>query len=257
MNLPSFPNRQEYWLRRLEGVQEKSYLPYDLQQTKKISTDGETIYKEMEEGLEVELNMAAKQGETTLFSLLIASFYLHLYFSSGEEDLVIGVPVLGREHADFMDIVGMFVNTLPVRTTINGQMKLADFIAMVSRQIWSDLKNQSYPYDKIVEMRRKRGEHTNLFSIMFEYENESMSLYDRTENKGMGFILPLENSKYDLNVSVCKKNGKLYTKLDYKKELYSSARMSLFFNQYYRLLKEFNWEKWRDRTIDEIKELLR
>lgn len=256
MNESSFTNTQDYWKGRLKDFKAKTYVSYDNKSTEKVGTQGDTICKEMEEGLEAKLTNEAKQGESTLFSLLLANLYLTLHFSSRKEDMVVGVPVLGRDNANLMEIVGMFVNTLPMRTEIYGEMKLSSFIKMVSKQVISDIKNQSYPYDKMVEMKRKHGEDTDLVSIMFEYENESMNLYDESQNKGKSYILPLRNSKYDINVTICKKDKKLLIKLDYKTDLYTNESMSMFINQYYKILKEFNWDKWKNCSINKIEDML-
>ena len=109
----------------------------------------------------------------------------------------------------------------------------------------------------MVEMKRRNGEDTNLVSIMFEYENTSMSLYDASKNKGKSYVLPLKNSKYDISVTICKKNEKFLIKLDYRTDIYSNESMSVFFEQYYKILKKFNLDEWKNLSIDEIKELVK
>jgi acyl transferase domain-containing protein/acyl carrier protein len=256
MSLPTFINMQAYWAQRLENYHSKVYVAYDYEQGNKVRADGSTICREMDNKMEAKLILEAKKGETTIFSQLLIDLYLLLYFLSKEKDIVVGVPVLGRDNANLMEIVGMFVNTLPMRTVINDEMRLSSFVKMVSQQILSDIKNQSYPYDKMVEMKRKHGEDTNLFSIMFEYENESMNLHDASENKGKSYVIPLKNSKYDISVTICKKNEKLLTRLDYRTTLYSNESMSRLLEQYYKLMEEYSWDKWKNISLGEIGELI-
>ncbi len=102
------------------------------------------------------LEKVAKKNNTSLFSMFLMGINLTIHMFDSSEDVVLGVPCIGRVHEDVMNIVGMFTNTLPMRNYPVADKLLSDFILEVKQNINNDLANQCYPYDRMVEKYRKK-----------------------------------------------------------------------------------------------------
>ncbi|WP_332276070.1 condensation domain-containing protein, partial [Bacillus velezensis] len=111
----SLDKQAAYWKKQFEGTVPVLHLPYDYERPSIQSFEGDSVHftldKEMTEGL----RGLAKEEGATLHMVLLSAFNILLSKYSGQEDIVVGVPVAGRPHADLRNMIGMFVNTLAVR----------------------------------------------------------------------------------------------------------------------------------------------
>lgn len=93
-----------------------------------------------------------------------------LYKHSGEKDIVLGIPVANRHYPDVENLIGFFVNTLPVRIRFDTDTSIINFIKTVSNEIIEAQKHQDLPFDKIVsslKLTKNINKHP-IFQIMFE-----------------------------------------------------------------------------------------
>jgi len=74
-----------------------------------------------------------------------------LFRYTGETDIVIGTPVAGREHVDFQDIIGLFMNVLVLRNFPRGDKTFGAFLNEVGENTLAAFKNRGYPYDRLLE----------------------------------------------------------------------------------------------------------
>ncbi|TKI15801.1 hypothetical protein FCT18_22305, partial [Lysinibacillus sphaericus] len=113
--------QETYWLDKFDGEIPILELPTDYQrppvQTFKGSSISFNIDSELTEGLK---NLAHRTN-STLYTTLLAAYSILLAKYTGQEDIIIGTPVSGRTHADAKDIMGMFVNTVAIRTYPRGE----------------------------------------------------------------------------------------------------------------------------------------
>jgi non-ribosomal peptide synthetase component F len=100
---------------------------------------------------------------------MLAVFYVLLSKLSGQEDIVIGTPVVGRRHADFEHVVGMFVNTLALRNYPIGAKTFKEFLDDVRQGVLKAFDNQDYQFESLLEdLELKRDMSRNpLFDVLF------------------------------------------------------------------------------------------
>ncbi|XYZ66655.1 condensation domain-containing protein [Bacillus amyloliquefaciens] len=70
---------------------------------------------------------------------------------SGQEDIIVGSPIAGRPHKDLEPILGMFVNTLAIRTEPKGDKRFTDYLAEVRQAALEAYEHQDYPFEELVE----------------------------------------------------------------------------------------------------------
>ncbi|UCH96083.1 MAG: amino acid adenylation domain-containing protein, partial [Candidatus Aminicenantes bacterium] len=146
--------QKEYWLNQFKDNIPVLELPTDFPRPDIQSFAGDTVTVFMDEVLTSKAKEFAKKNEVTLYMILLAVYYVILYRYTGykeQEDIVIGSLSLGRSHADLERVIGMFVNTLPIRNYPTANKTFADFLAEVKTSALQAYENQDYQFDELVE----------------------------------------------------------------------------------------------------------
>jgi len=81
--------------------------------------------------LHAELDALARQEGVTLFMALFTAFLTLLHYETGQDDMVVGMPVSGRMGAETADLIGLFINTLAVRTDLAGGPSFRELLQRV------------------------------------------------------------------------------------------------------------------------------
>ncbi|MEV0360736.1 amino acid adenylation domain-containing protein [Nocardia sp. NPDC050697] len=128
------------------------------------------------DGAAVEIPLDVPAGgiaDGTPFMIAFAAYAVLLHRLSGKDDLVIGTPVAGRGHPALDALVGMFVNTVPLRTRIDPEATFGELVAAVRATALDAFERSDVPFDRIVQaVRAPRldGGHP-LLRTVFSYEN--------------------------------------------------------------------------------------
>lgn len=111
--------------------------------------------------------------------LLLACYYILLSKYTGQEDIVIGTPVVGRTTEGLLNIIGMFVNSLPLKNHIKSSMYFNEFLKSVKSTSIEALTHQLYPFDELVSnLNITRDTSRNpIFDTMFTYQSERICSY--------------------------------------------------------------------------------
>jgi amino acid adenylation domain-containing protein len=115
----------EYWKNKLSGVSPLQ-LPTDYSRPAQQSTAGAMYNFKMDSSLSSQIKELSLSSGATLYMTLLSAFKVLLYRYSGQEDICVGSPVAGRSHQEIEGLIGFFVNTLPLRSELTGQMSFSD-----------------------------------------------------------------------------------------------------------------------------------
>jgi acyl transferase domain-containing protein/acyl-CoA synthetase (AMP-forming)/AMP-acid ligase II/acyl carrier protein len=142
---------ESYWLERFSGEIPLLNLPTDYPRPAVQSFAGEWIPFELAHQLIVKLRKLAKNTGTTLYLILLTVFYILLNKYTGQEDIIIGSPTAGRNQEKLQDIIGLFMNVLPMRNFPRNHKAFIDFLLEVKENALKAYENQSYPFGRLVE----------------------------------------------------------------------------------------------------------
>nr|WP_225587529.1 non-ribosomal peptide synthetase [Methylomonas fluvii] len=140
-----------YWRQQLAAELPRLELPGER------SSAGADSYQSAAETLHIstetlnKLKRLAATHHTTLYTLLLSIFKTLLYRYSGQTDLIVGSPTLGRPRREFADLVGYFVNPVALRSRPHGEQPFCDYLAHVNTTVLEALEHQHYPYALLVE----------------------------------------------------------------------------------------------------------
>ncbi|MFD2672224.1 condensation domain-containing protein, partial [Marinicrinis sediminis] len=172
--------QEAYWLKQFAGELPVLNLPTDHPRPAVQSFAGDSFEIGMDAELTNALQALARETGTTLYMVMLAAYQVLLYKYTGQEDMIVGSPAAGRKHADTSRIIGMFVNTLALRSYPEGTKSFRSFLGEVQHNVLQAFDRQDYPYEQLIErLKIKRDLGRNpLFDTMFAMQNMAQSELD-------------------------------------------------------------------------------
>jgi len=204
--------QEKYWLKTFDNETPVLDLPLDFPRPVLQDFTGNTLKFTLGQAETAKLNALVVEQETTLFMVLFAVFNVMLAKLSGQEEIVVGTPVAGRRHVQLEKIMGMFVNTLAVRSYLPGWKSFKGFLKEMKSTTLAAFENQDYPFEELVEkIDVKRDTSRNpLFDVMFAMQNIGLPGISRGITAG---DLTFKTVEYDYGISkfdltfVCQESG--------------------------------------------------
>ncbi len=143
-------DKSAYWQERLEGVEMLNALPADRARNRGEGYRGRSLTAQISAQIVARMDAFAGAFEITRFSVMQAVLAAVVARWTGRDHAVIGTPVSGRGQPAFDGIIGLFVNTLPLRTDVDPNQKFESFVKQADAGLKADLANQDVPLDQIV-----------------------------------------------------------------------------------------------------------
>jgi amino acid adenylation domain-containing protein len=213
----------DFWRAALGDYQELSF-PLEQPRPGKQDFLGDHVEFEVPASMAGALSAAAKERRTSLFAVLFGAFNLLIGRYSNQKDLVIGVPVANRHYANIENIVGFFVNTLPVRTKIDPESSWHAYLDGVTRNTFDAFQHQDLPFGMIVDalnVERDASKHP-IFQILFVMQNAA-SWAEQTPRLAGADVEKInfrpDRSKFDLTLDITEENGALKCAFEFNKGL--------------------------------------
>ncbi|KZN46884.1 non-ribosomal peptide synthetase [Pseudoalteromonas luteoviolacea] len=176
----------------------------------------------------------------TPFAGYLGIFYGLLYRYSQNEDITVGVPVLNREHHDFESVVGCFINTLPMRLKVSGELSLNELLKQTQALSVESLANQAVAVEDIIDVidLAKSTSHSALFQILFNYNG--VVKQPLSSGTLTGTLQELDNctAKYDLTLNINDVEHGAELCFDYASALFDKQFVAQFANDYKSIINE-------------------
>ncbi|MGG1760259.1 surfactin non-ribosomal peptide synthetase SrfAA, partial [Bacillus velezensis] len=168
-----YRKQEEHWLRELDGELPVLTLPADYSRPAVQTFEGDKLVFSLTEEQTSALRSLAKQTDSTMYMVLLASYSAFLSKLSGQHDIIVGSPVAGRSHADLANVIGVFVNTLALRTYPEADKTFTDYLKEVKQTALHAFDAQDYPLEDLlqkVEVQRDTSRNP-LFDAVFSMQN--------------------------------------------------------------------------------------
>ncbi|MCP5048996.1 MAG: non-ribosomal peptide synthetase, partial [bacterium] len=165
--------QESFWRNEFSGEIPVLQLPLDYPRPAVQSFEGSAFYFQLSGEDSRGLRAVALETGSTLFMVLLSLTAVLLSKLSGQEDIIIGTPIVGRRHDDLEKIMGMFVNTLPLRNYPGAGKTAKEFLHQVKERSLKAFENQEYQFDDLVEqlpIARNTGRNP-LFDVLFIFNN--------------------------------------------------------------------------------------
>ncbi len=230
---------REFWLDHIDTDYSRIELPMDYKRPLHQRYDGDIVRLEVaKEGLD-KMNAIKDLGEATMFTVLFGVFNILLNKLSGSEDVIVGVPSSNRNQVELESVVGMFVNTLPIRSFSKGNITFVQFVSEIKQKVLDCFENQDYPFEEIVKNLGIEGSggRTPLFDTMFVFEAAT------AQNSNDFFLDPVAHTtniqaRCDVTLSVVEHSDKLVFNFVYANELWKKSTMESFSNYFNKIIEQ-------------------
>lgn len=195
---------EAYWEQRLKDSPEQHVLPLDFARPETPTYQGKAFKRSLGEELSANLTSAAKQHSTTLFNVIYSAFSLLLTRYSGVEEIVIGTPVANRERKELDDLVGFFVNNLPLRAKVEPSDSFESLLKRNHQHILQDFEHQSLPFEHMISLvnHRRQLNCPPIFQVMLSMEQESHETIDFGFTQAAAVSPNSTEARFDLTLGV-------------------------------------------------------
>ncbi|MEU3850378.1 amino acid adenylation domain-containing protein [Streptomyces sp. NPDC029554] len=209
-------------------------LPTDRRRADALSGRGARLFSTLDQPLLDAAKRWARDHDITPYMLFLGLFQQLLSRLGGQRDVVIGAPVMGRSDLAHQDLIGMFVNTLPLRVAAEPATGVAAFFEGLRSTVLDAFRHQDCPLEVLIEdlaPPREPGRRP-LFDVCFVHQNVDMGM-------GRERIVPYDTggAKYDLTLSTRETADGLLLTWEYSTPLFGGETIGLWAERYEELLR--------------------
>ncbi|WP_439949166.1 non-ribosomal peptide synthetase DhbF [Bacillus subtilis] len=193
-----------FWKETLKNLPDQLELPTDYSRPAEPSHDGDTIHFRIEPEFHKRLQELARTNRVSLFMVLQSGLAALLTRLGAGTDIPIGSPIAGRNDDALGDLVGLFINTLVLRTDTSGDPSFRELLDRVRKVNLAAYDNQDLPFERLVEVlnpARSRATHP-LFQIMLAFQNTPDAELHLPDMESSLRINSVGSAKFDLTLEI-------------------------------------------------------
>ena len=227
----SLLEQRKFWATELSGELPVIQLPGSFPRPLVTDFNGARIGFSLDLEASQRVRLFAAKMECTAYMVLLAMFKIFLHKITGENDIIVGTPIAGRRNLELEQMVGLFVNTLPIRTAPRGSVTVEEYVQEVREKCIKALENQDYPFEDMVEefvTKRDMGRNP-IFDVMFTYKSQG----DTATELKTHSITPFSQSvllisKFDLTLNVNEQDNQFFFSIEYRTGLFKKTDAEQF-----------------------------
>ena len=240
--------QESFWLNTLSGKLPVLQLPTDYERPVVQSFAGNTLNFVFNRQETQCLLGIAKKADVTLYMTMLAIFNVLLSKLSGQEDIIVGTPIAGRQHADLMNIIGNFVNMLAIRNFVPGNKTFRAFLEEIKKRTLDAFSNQDYQFGNLVEkiLEKRDPSHNPIFDVVFnmlgqsdaqeEDKDEDDSSVPGEKQAYAAIEYKRKTSQFDINCAALHQGNRVYFSIEYCTALFKKSTIERFFEYYKNIL---------------------
>lgn len=224
---------RDYWLQQLSGELPVIGLQTDYPRPPVKRYSGSIVHKTFSAAWLNRLKSASRGASATLFMGLLAAVKMLLHRYTSQDDIIIGTPVAGREHADLEEQIGVYINTLALRTRFRNEDTFSDLLTQVKQVTLDAFEHQLYPFDELVDLLQppKDTSRSPIFDVMMILQNadadhnrETRQLQDLTVSAWPSGEHAV--TKFDLTFVFVEAGDELLLSVEYRNDIYTQQTVS-------------------------------
>lgn len=238
-----YKKSEAYWLSKLSGSLPVLDLPKYTNRPKVLSYNGKTIRHTYTTSFLKKLKQFSKEQDVTLFMTLMSGLNTLFYRYTNQNDIIVGTPIAGREHADVQDQIGHYLNTLAIRTIIEKEGGFHALLKQQKENLLSAFDHQRYSFDDLVgKLNIKRDtSRSALFDVMVVLQSQSQikNIQSTLQLDGVEIIpynLESKTTKFDATFAFIETDA-IELEIEYNVDIYDEAFMKGIFVHFENLLE--------------------
>ena len=229
-----------FWKRTFAGAPGLHSIPLDRPRPERPGLTGASQTVHLDHELVSGLQQFANDHRVTFFMMSAAVFQVLIWTYGAQKDVLVGIPVSGRTLVETEPLIGLFVNTVVLRTTMIESQRFVQLLNQVRDRLLDALSNQSVPFDLVVEavQAHRSPSHNPLFQIMFSTFRAAVQSRCFGDLTAVPYVIECQASRFDLSVNIIEGIGKAWwVQAEYSTELFDHAPISHLLEMYVLLLR--------------------
>jgi amino acid adenylation domain-containing protein len=250
---PEGQEHEAYWLKKLEGTLSPLSISTDRPRLDSSSELGASLPMDLGSELSGAVRtLAAKEGATP-FVVLLTAYQTLLHRYTGQHEVIVGSPTYGRDRAEFADVVGDFINMIPLKATFHGDPPFRDLLGWIRQAVVEGIQHQDYPFPLLVKKLQpdRDSSRTPVFQTVFILQKfkgvaglealfTHMEPGTRAEFGGLvlePFPIPQQEGQFELSLEMAEIDGVFQGTVKYDASLFEAATIQRLANHYVTLLR--------------------
>ena len=233
---------EQYWLDQFSGeipvLELPTYKPRPLMRT----YNGASIDHTYSSDFLHQLKTFSRTRGATLFMTLMAGVKTLLHRYSNQNDIIVGTPIAGRDHPDLENQMGLYLNTLAIRTPLEKGKNFEDLLASEKKILMNAYEHQDYPFDELVgKLNLKRdASRSALFDVVMVLQSQGQlkNIYDGELLQDLevsNYNIENNSAQFDIRFAFAEKDG-LILNIDYNTDIYDTSLIKRMFFHFKNIL---------------------
>jgi hypothetical protein len=228
-----------YWKQQLDGVPALLELPTDRPRPPAQTFAGAIVPVALAAGPTAALRTLAEHAGASLFMAVLAAFDALLFRYSGQEDICIGTPIANRTRPELEGLIGLFINTLALRTDLTCDPGFRELLGRVRRTALDAYAHQDLPLEKLVEELRIERDlsYSPLFQVLFVQTEASATTVTIPGLEVSPLELHSGTAQFDLSLYLTESTDGLRGFFEYNTDLFDRSTIEHMASHFQDLLE--------------------
>jgi len=232
--------QEDYWMGVFSDEIPVLKMPTDYRRPAVQSYEGNKIEFTLNSEVTKRLKAICSSSGATMYMVLFAAYNVLLHKYTGQSDIIVGLPIAGRQHDSLENVIGVFINTIIMRNRPTADKTFEKFLEEVRSNSLDAYQNQDYPFEELVEkLNLPRDLSRNpLFDTMFELHT---GFEQELEINGLKFSpckFTDSVAKFDIRLQGIEKEDEIDFELEYCTKLFKKSTMERFVTHFTNILEE-------------------
>ncbi|MEL7051987.1 MAG: amino acid adenylation domain-containing protein, partial [Cyanobacteria bacterium J06588_5] len=228
-----------YWKKQLSGIAPLLELPTDFPRPAEPSAAGASYEFRLSQTEIAALQRFSQQNGVTLFMTLLTTLKVLLYRYSGIRDLAIGTSIANRQQASLEGIIGLFVNTLVIRTQLNNNPRFIDLLIQVRSTTLAAYSHQDLPFEQLIDALDipRSQSHAPLVQVMLALQSDGLHEVSLPDLSFSPIAVESTTAKFDLTLDIRETERGLFGRWEYRTDLFNAETIHRLAGHFRTLLK--------------------
>ena len=236
---PALQSQLAYWKKQLTDAPPLLLVPADRPRPPVQSFRGNTQLFRLRESVTLKLKQLALAEDATLFMTLLTAFKTLLYRYSRQTDILVGTPIANRDQCEIEDLIGIFLNTLVVRSKISDAMSFRQLLRSVRETCLDAYTHQELPFEKLVEelCPVRDLQHTPIFQVVFALQNSPPWSRGASQWTVQRMAMQDRSAQFDFTLNMEDRGHEFVGALEYNTDIFEDDTVSHLLRNFQSLLE--------------------
>ncbi len=236
-----FADDLDYWAVNLRGAPPLLELPTDRVRPSVNSYAGARQRFRTGSKLVQALRDCSRRQKISLFTIFTAALDALLYRYTGQEDILLGIPLADRDRPELQSVIGFLLHTHVLRTQLSGELRFSELLGRVQKGVLDLYAHRAAPFDQVVsKLQPERNlSYSPLFQVMINWRDreQQLSFIGMEGLEVESLLAESRTSKFDLTFMLTEDEGEIWLEIEYATDLFDVARIERMAGHYRMLLE--------------------